>query len=139
LKALTPTGKESDSKGWRSVELPENLVAEVEELMKEKYERRPAPVALGQFIGDLIQESIEKARASEIYSSILEDYAIEQECIYIKDNSRDVVAELRFKDGADLYCNIDGAKNCVHIGYAWSIPAVQKLIWDKNIPKSRKS
>jgi hypothetical protein len=129
---------ETDGKRWRQVELPENLVAEIEQLMKEKYERRPAPVSIGRFIGDLIHYGLEKERAKENYSSILEDYSIEEECIYIKDNSRDVVAELTFKDGVDLYCNIDGAKNCVHIGYAWSIPAVQKLIWDKNLAKSKK-
>lgn len=119
--------------GWRNVELPENLVIEVEQLMKEKYEKRPAQVTLGLFIGDLIRDSLKKVETQEKYASILEDYAIEPECIYIRDNRRDVVAELRFKDGADLYCNIDGAKNCVHVGFAWSLPAVQKIIWDKNI------
>ncbi len=118
--------------GWRNVELPENLVIEVEQLMKEKYEKRPAQVNLGLFIGDLIRESLKKVEIHEKYVSILEDYAVEPECIYIRDNRRDVVAELRFKDGADLYCNIDGAKNCVHVGFAWSLPAVQKIIWDKN-------
>jgi hypothetical protein len=131
----TPTNNEKTggNEGWRTVELPQNLVTEVEELMKEKYEKRPAQVALGRFIGDLIRESLEKSKVHEEYSPILEDYAIEPECIYIRDNNRNLVAELRFKDGSDLYCNIDGAKNCVHIGFAWSIPAVQKLIFEMSI------
>jgi hypothetical protein len=137
---LATSEKEPGSKGWRNVELPENLVVEVEELMKEKYEKRPAQVSFGRFIGDLIRDSLDKAQVKAAYTSILEDYAIEPECIYIRDNVRDVVAELRFKDGTDLYCNIDGAKNCVHIGFAWSIPAVQKLVWDKSsTARSKKS
>jgi hypothetical protein len=129
---MRPLEKETKREGWRNVELPENLVVEVERLMKEKHEKRPAQVLLGLFIGDLIRDSLKKVEIQEKYPPILEDYAVEPECIYIKDNHRDVVAELRFKDGADLYCNIDGAKNCVHIGFAWSLPSVQKLISDKS-------
>jgi hypothetical protein len=129
---MTVSDKEKDSEGWRTVKLPENLVVEVEQLMKEKHEKRPVQVPLGIFIGDLIRDSLKKVEVQEKYHSILEDYAIEPECIYIRDNHRDVVAELTFKDGADLYCNIDAAKNCVHVGFAWSLPAVQKLLWDKS-------
>ncbi len=128
--ALSEKGRRIE--GWRNVELPENLVVEVEQLMKEKHQKRPAQVPLGLFIGDLIRDSLKKVKIQEKYPSLLEDYAIEPECVYIRDNRRDVVAELRFKDGTDLYCNIDGAKNCVHIGFAWSLPAVQKLVSDKS-------
>lgn len=82
----------------RSVELPESLVSEVEQLMKEKYERRPITVSLGLFIGDLIQEGLSKVKARDEYSPVLEDYSVEPDCVYIKDNQKDVVAELRFND-----------------------------------------
>lgn len=129
---MTASDNEKRTEGWRTVELPENLVVEIEQLMKEKHEKRPVQVPLGLFIGDLIRDSLKRAEVQEKYFSILEDYAVEPECIYIRDNNRDVIAELRFKDGTDLYCNVDGAKNCVHVGFAWSLPAVQKLLWNKS-------
>ena len=119
---------EDKKEGWRNVALPENLVVEVEELMRIKHEARLEKAPLGLFISDLIRESLDRIEASKKFTPILEDYAIEPDCVYIKDNSRDVIAELRFKDRGDLYCNIDGAKNCVHIGFAWSIPKVNAII-----------
>jgi hypothetical protein len=123
--------KEKNKPKWRSVELPENVVLEVEKLMKEKHERRPVQVPLGLFISDLIQESLDKVHIQDTVSSVLEKYAVDSECVYIRDNVRDVVAELRFKDETDLYCNIDAAKNCVHIGFAWAIPEVQKMLTER--------
>ena len=118
----------STNQGWRSVELPEEVVAEAEELMRIKHEGRLTKVPLGLFIADLMRASIEREEVTKKYRPPLEDYSIEQDCVYIRDNLRDVIAELRFKDEGDLYCNIDGAKNCVHIGFAWSIPRVNLLI-----------
>jgi hypothetical protein len=131
-RILSDESKPQDNKKselkWRSVELPENIVLEVEELMKEKHERRPVHVPLGLFISDLIQESLDKVHVQDSVSPILEKYAVDSESVYIRDNARDMVAELHFKDESDLYCNVDGAKNCVHIGFAWAIPEVQKMI-----------
>lgn len=124
---------------WHSVELPENIVLEVEELLKEKHERRPVQVPLGLFISDLIQESLEKVHVQDSVPPILEKYAIDSESVYIRDNERDVVAELHFKDGSDLYCNVDGAKNCVHIGFAWAIPEVQKMISERRQKSKKKT
>ncbi|MGI0080795.1 MAG: hypothetical protein ACRECH_14380 [Nitrososphaerales archaeon] len=118
----------SEKQSWRSVELPEEIVAEAEELMRIKHEGRLTKAPLGLFMADLMRASIEREEATKKYQPPLEDYSIEPDCVYIRDNKRDVIAELRFKDGGDLYCNIDGAKNCVHIGFAWSIPKVNLLI-----------
>ncbi len=123
------------TQSWKSVELPEEIVAESEELMKIKHEGRLTKVPLGLFIGDLIRESLEREETAKRFEQILEEYSIEADCVYIRDNKRDVIAELRFKDGSDLYCNIDGAKNCVHIGFAWSIPKVNMLIAAKSQPQ----
>ncbi len=117
-----------EKRGWKSVELPEEIVVEAEELMRVKHEGRLTKVPLGLFISDLMRDSIEREQVGEKYQSLLEVYAIEPDCVYVRDNKRDVIAELRFKDEADLYCNIDAAKNCVHVGFAWSIPKVNLLI-----------
>ena len=117
---------------FRSVLLPENIVSELEELMKQKHEGRQIQVPLGLFIGEILRSSLEVEEAKLLFPSILEEYSVEADKVYVRDNKRDVVAELSFKDQGELYCNIDGSKNCVHVGYAWSIPRVRKLILDKS-------
>ncbi len=128
---MPETTSKSTSK-MRYVSLPEGLVSEVEELMNKKYERRPVKVAIGVFIGDMIRSSMDKEKTLSKITPLLEEYAVEKDAVYVKDYKRDVIAELRFKDACDLYCNVDAAKNCVHVGYAWSIPAVQELIYERS-------
>jgi hypothetical protein len=99
--------------------------------MHSKFERRPYKVSIGAYVAELVKCSLERERARELYSQILEEYGVERDRIYIKDNQRDVVAELRFKDNSDLYCDCDGSKNCVHIGYALSLPAVQRIVHER--------
>ncbi len=115
----------------RDVELPSDLVSRIEKLMRAKYEKRPSKVSTGAFIAELIRSSLEKEQAKEMYPQALEEYSVDSQRVYIKDSQRDVVAELYFKDGSDLYCNYDSSKNCVHVGFAMSIPAVQQLQYER--------
>jgi hypothetical protein len=121
----------SEESSTRAVALPSDLVKQIEELMQAKYEKRPFKVSTGAFISELIRSSLEKEQAQETYPQVLEEYSVDSQRVYIKDNQRDIVAELYFKDGSDLYCNYDSSKNCVHVGFAMSIPAVQQLQYER--------
>jgi hypothetical protein len=118
-----------------TIELPRSLVDEIEQIMRLKFERRPVSVSTSRYVSELLRYAIEKEQASQLFSQSLEEYSIEKDRIYIKDNERNVVAELSFKDLGDLYCNYDASKNCVHIGFALSIPAVQRIVAvHRNLP-----
>jgi hypothetical protein len=140
---MTGPKMKADRENWdedqalNQIALPEPLVKRVEDLMKRKYERRPGNISLGMFISDLIKDSLEREEARSTTPQILEEYAVEKESVFIRDNQRDVVAELTFKDLSDLYCNFDSAKNCVHIGYALSIPSVQRLVFSRREASKR--
>jgi hypothetical protein len=121
----------SSPKKSKDVALPTGLVDQIEKLMQTKFERRPGKVAMEAYLSELLRYSLEREQARELFTQVLEEYSVDKEHVFVKDNERDVVAELSFKDNSDLYCDIDSSKNCVHIGFAWSIPAVQRLIYDR--------
>lgn len=52
---------------------------------------------------------------------------VEQERIYIKDNRTGRIAELTFRNDS-WFCDLDSSDNCVHIGFAWAIPKVYRVM-----------
>ncbi len=112
---------------WVTVEIPEGTVQKLENLRKTKYERRPGNVPLRLFIDDMIKASLEREEMQASYPPLLEEYLVETDAIFIKDNRTSKVVELSFKEG-DLYCPVDAAKNCVHVGFAWSIPRANRML-----------
>jgi hypothetical protein len=118
----------SDKPATKSIQLPADLVDQVEQIMQLRFERRPIKVRTELYIADLIRASLASEEALRSNPQILEIYSIDKDRVYVRDNDKDVVAELRFKDGRDLYCDCDFSKNCIHIGFALSVPAVRSMI-----------
>jgi hypothetical protein len=50
--------------------------------------------------------------------------------VFIKDRNKNRVIELIVRDG-DLWCDLDKAKDCSHIGFAWAIPQVYTVMKEK--------
>ncbi len=113
--------------GWRSVLLREETVMRLEKLKQQSEAGRPRKIALGALIEDLVWPVIEGDEILRRYGPFLEEFGIEQDRIYIKDNRLGKIAELTFRNDSWL-CSIDGSDNCVHIGFAWAIPKVYRVL-----------
>ena len=61
------------------------------------------------------------------YGPFLEEFAVEEDKIFIKDNRIRELVELTLRDNV-LFCNHDRSDNCVHIGFAWAIPKVYRFL-----------
>lgn len=99
--------------------------------METRFERRPVRPSTSAYVADLLRGAIDLEHARELGSQILEDYSVEKDRVYVRDNEKNAVAELVFKNGLDLFCNLDSSNSCLHVGYALSIPAVQLIIHER--------
>jgi hypothetical protein len=125
--------EKNGTQGTNEVSLPTGLLDAVAKLMEEKFERRPEKVSISAYISELIRFALEKEKATAAYPQFLEVFNVDKERVFIRDNRRDVVAELTFREkDSDLYCDVDSSKNCVHVGFAWSIPAVQRVLFERS-------
>jgi hypothetical protein len=113
--------------GWKTVLLREEVVSRLERLKEQKQEGKPRKIALGAFIEDLIWPLLEEDELLRKYGPFLEEFAVEEEKIFIKDNRLDKLVELTFRNNV-LFCDHDRSDNCVHIGFAWAIPKVYKFL-----------
>jgi hypothetical protein len=120
---MPSTGRE----GWKTVSLRTELLQRVEKVREAKQEGKTRKIPLGTLVEDLLLPELERNEALRHYAPFLEQVGIEDDLIFLKDNRLLKIVELRVRDG-DLYCDHDRSKSCVHIGFAWSIPRVYKVM-----------
>jgi hypothetical protein len=61
------------------------------------------------------------------YGPFLEEFGVEQDRVYINDNRLGKMAELTFRNDS-WFCNVDNSDNYIHIGFAWAIPKVYRVM-----------
>ncbi|MEM3383873.1 MAG: hypothetical protein QXD42_06845 [Nitrososphaerales archaeon] len=123
-------------KGFSAITIKEELYKKLNEKLNEDYKDKKVKPSLASYVSDILWNVIESEEILRKYGPFLEKFAIEPDKIFIKDNRLDRIAELVLRDG-DLYCILDESFNCVHIGFAWSIPEVYKAmeLHGKKMPK----
>lgn len=112
---------------WRPVNLKAEFVDRIEKRRDQEFKDAIRKPPLGAYVENLLLEVIEEDELMKKYGPLLEQFSISPDKILIKDNRTGDVAELTFRDSV-LYCNLDESTNCVHIGFAWAIPAVYKVM-----------
>ena len=125
--------------GWKTVLLREEVVSRLEKLKDQKQGDRPRNIALGAFIEDLIWPVLEGDELLRKYGPYLEELSVDENKILLRDNRVGELVELTFRNEV-LFCGRDNSDNCVHIGFAWSIPKVYKVMraHGQKMPKVKK-
>jgi hypothetical protein len=125
------------TKNWRPVNLRAEVVAKVEKRIQSEYEGALRKPAIGAYIENLVLPLLEEGPGPREARPFLEELSVDSEKVFIRDNRLDKVAELTFKNRSSLFCNLEHSDNCVHIGFAWTIPEVfRMLIRSKETPIS---
>ena len=56
----------------------------------------------------------------------MEKLSIDQNRVVLKDNKRNRIAEVMLKEG-ELQCLLDERADCVHVGFAYSLPEMYNM------------
>jgi len=126
--------------GWRTVLLREEVVSRLEKVKEQKEAGKPRKIPLGALIEDLIWPILESDELLRKYGPYLSEFSIDDDKIILRDNRINEIVELTFRNDV-LYCGHDRSDNCVHIGFAWSIPKVYKVMiaHGQKMPKVKKA
>ena len=81
-------------------------------------------------MNDLILEQIEADENLSLTAPFMEKIGLEGNSIMIKDNKIGRIVEIQVH-GKDLICMLDEKKDCVHVGYAYAIPEVYRLMSER--------
>jgi len=131
-----PTNTATGREAWKTVSLRTVLIERIEKVREAKQEGKTRKIPLGTMVEDLLLPELERNEALRHYAPFLEQVGIEDNVIFLKDNRLLKIVELRVRDG-DLYCDHDRSKSCVHVGFAWSIPRVYKVMKEHGSKRPR--
>lgn len=108
--------------GTRTITLRNEVINSVEKEIK-----RTSPGAkLATFISELIDDSLLQRESMRDFAPFQFISAV-GDTVVIKDKIKNDYIELRVHN-AKLVCTKDETDNCVHVGFAWALPAVARVM-----------
>ncbi len=111
------------------------ITQEVHDRAKSRYTQKAKTGQLGnksfsKFVNDLILEHIEADENLSLQAPFMQKIGMQDNSIMIKDNKLGRIAEVQVK-GKDLVCMLDESKDCVHVGFAYAIPDVYRVMSER--------
>ena len=79
------------------------------------------------YITSTMEQVMAKHEAFSKYMPLLEMLSIDPDRIVIKDNKQNRIIEVLVKNG-ELHCLLDERNDCIHVGFAYSIPEVYSAL-----------
>ena len=118
--------------GFKSYALNEKLY----DFWKNEYENNKENLKISgitsfsSYITSLLTESMNKTPPNS-NDSLMSMIYLKDDLLGIQDNIQNCVIDLLIKNGK-ITCLVDNKDDCVHVGFAYSIPIVNKLLNKKN-------
>ena len=125
--------------GFKSITVSENVYKkffEIYEKSKKELELKGITSFSG-YLTSMMEEMMIKYEAFAKHAPFMEKISIDQNRVIVKDNKRNRIAEVLFKNG-ELQCLLDERTDCVHVGFVYSLPEIYFVINSKavKIPRS---
>jgi hypothetical protein len=86
--------------------------------------------SFSRYVNDLIVEKVEEDENLARQAPFMQKVGLQDNSIMIKDNKIGRIAEVQVR-GKDLVCMLDDRRDCVHVGFAYAIPDVYRVISEK--------
>lgn len=88
------------------------------------------------YITYMLEELMRKDKTFARYAPKLEKISIDTDRVILKDNIKNRIAEVSIQKG-ELFCQLCEEKDCVHIGFVFSLPDVYEILNSKGIRNPR--
>jgi len=84
------------------------------------------------YITYMLEDMMLKDKTFARYAPKLEKVSVDGDRVIIKDNIKNRIAEVTIQRG-ELFCQLCEEKDCVHIGFVFSLPDVYEVLNSKGI------
>jgi hypothetical protein len=86
--------------------------------------------SFSKYVNDLIVETVEADENLNLTAPLMQKIGLQDNSIMIKDNKIGRIIEVQVH-GKDLICMFDEKKDCMHVGYAYAIPEVYRVMSER--------
>lgn len=124
--------------GFKSITVSEIIYDKFQEVYQ-KNKQSLAMKGVNSFSGYvtyMLEEMMQKDSTFARYAPKIEKVLVDGDRIVLKDNIKNRIAEVAIQRG-ELFCQLCEEKNCVHVGFVFSLPDVYEVLNAKGIKHSR--
>ncbi|HKU32799.1 MAG TPA: hypothetical protein VJR22_03010 [Candidatus Nitrosotalea sp.] len=124
--------------GFKSITVSEEVYNRFHDIYK-KNKQDLAMKGINSFAGYItymMEDLMQKDETFARYAPKLEKISADDNRVVIKDNIKNRIAEVAVQNG-ELYCLLCEEKNCVHVGYVFSLSEVYEVLNSKGIKHQR--
>ena len=84
------------------------------------------------YVTYMLEQTMQKDKTFARYAPKIEKVAVDDDRVILKDNIKNRIAEVAIQKG-ELFCQLCEEKDCVHIGYVFSLPDVYEILNTRGI------
>ena len=88
------------------------------------------------YITFMMEDLMQKDETFARYAPKLEKISVDDNRVVVKDNIKNRIAEVAIQNG-ELYCMFCEEKDCVHVGFVFSLPDVYEVLNARGIRHQR--
>lgn len=88
------------------------------------------------YLTSMMEEMMKRYEAHGRHAPFMEKLLIDQNSVIIKDNKTNRIVEVMLRNN-ELQCLLDDRKDCVHVGFVYSLPELYLMLSSKGIKSPR--
>jgi hypothetical protein len=124
--------------GFKSITVSETVYNKFHDVYKKNKEDL-AMKGINSFAGYItfmMEDLMQKDETFARYAPKLEKISVDDNRVVVKDNIKNRIAEVAIQNG-ELYCMFCEEKDCVHVGFVFSLPDVYEVLNARGIKHQR--
>ena len=117
--------------GFKSITISETVYDKFHDV----YQKNKGDLPVNSFSGYvtyMLEEMMQKDKTFARYAPKIEKISIDDDRVVLKDNMKNRIAEVAVQKG-ELFCQLCDEKDCVHVGYVFSLPDVYEVLNSRGI------
>ena len=124
--------------GFKSITISEEVYNRFHDIYKKsKHELAMKGVnSFAGYITFMMEDLMQKDDTFARYAPKLEKISIDDDRVVVKDNIKNRIAEVAVQNN-ELYCLLCEEKNCVHVGFVFSLPEIYEVLNSRGIKHQR--
>jgi hypothetical protein len=84
------------------------------------------------YVTYMLEQTMQKDKTFARYAPKIEKVAVDDDRVVLKDNIKNRIAEVAIQKG-ELFCQLCEEKDCVHVGFVFSLPDVYEVLNSRGI------
>ncbi len=124
--------------GFKSITVSESVYNRFQDAYQKSQEdlSRKGVKSFSGYVSYMLEEQMLKDETFARHAPMIKKVSVESDCIILRDNVHNRIVEVSVHNN-ELYCQRCEQKDCVHVGFAFSMPDVYDMLSSRGITKPK--